>query len=75
MTLLGHKSNQYLWKYVQLARIRFGGAPKYESRWIYTDEEEIKAHNEGYCLVREDKDNHRFLYKKQIRTAATTVPG
>ncbi|MGA3111226.1 MAG: hypothetical protein ABSE15_04245 [Candidatus Bathyarchaeia archaeon] len=71
MLLLGHKTNQQMYKYVQLAHVYFGGSPKYVCKWINTDEEEINAVNEGWILVREDKENHRYLYKKQVSSAAT----
>jgi hypothetical protein len=71
MLLLGHKTNQQMYKYVQLAHIYFGGSPKYVSKWITTDEEELKAINDGWMLVREDKESHRYLYKKQVSSAAT----
>jgi hypothetical protein len=35
--------------------VYFGGSPKYVSKWISTDEEEINAVNEGWILVREEK--------------------
>jgi len=71
MLLLGHKTNQQMYKYVQLSHIYFGGSPKYVSKWIYNDEEELEAVNEGWILHREDKENNRYLYKKQVRSAAT----
>jgi len=36
-----------------------GDSPKYFIKWISTDEEEIKAINDGWVLVREDKENKR----------------
>ena len=71
MLLLGHKTNQQMFKYVQLSHVYFGGSPKYVSKWISTDQEEINAVNDGWVLVREDKENHRCLYKKQVSSAAT----
>ena len=32
---------------------------------------EINAVNECWILVREEKENHRYLYKKQVSSAAT----
>lgn len=71
MLLLGHKTNQQMYKYVQLAHVYFVGSPKYVSKWITSDEEELKAVNDGWLLVREDKENRRCLYKKQVSSAAT----
>ena len=71
MLLLGHKTNQQMYKYVQFAHVYCGGSPKYVSKWISTDEEEINAVNEGWILVREEKENRRYLYKKQVSSAAT----
>lgn len=34
-----------------------GDSPKYFIQWISTDEEEINAINDGWVLVREDKEN------------------
>ena len=53
------------YKYVQLAHVYFGGSPNSVSKWISTDEEEINAVNEGWQLVREDKENNRYLYKNK----------
>jgi hypothetical protein len=60
-----------MYKYVQLAQVYFGGSPKYVSKWIITNEEEINAVNDGWVLHREDKENHRYLYKKHVSSAAT----
>jgi hypothetical protein len=71
MLLLGHKTNQQMYKFVQLAHIYFGVSPKYVSKWISTNEEEITAVNESWILVKEDKESHRYLYKKQVSSEAT----
>jgi hypothetical protein len=52
-------------------RVYFGGSPKYVSKWISTDEEEINAVNEGWILVRDEKENHPYLYKKPVSSAVT----
>ncbi len=51
--------------------VYFCGSPKYVSKWIGSDEDEINAVNEGWILVREDKENHLYLYKKQVSSATT----
>jgi hypothetical protein len=66
MILLGHKTNQQMYKYVQLSHVYFGGSTKYVSKWISTDEEEINAVDEGWILVREDKEKRRYLYRSRL---------
>jgi hypothetical protein len=56
---------------LEVANLGFGGSPKYVSKWIFTDEEEMNAVNDGWVLHREDKENHRYLYKKQVSSAVT----
>ena len=73
MLLLGDKTNRQMYKYSQLKPVYFCGSPKYVSKWIGSDEDEINAVNEGWILVREDKENHLYLYKKQVSSA--TTPG
>ncbi len=51
-------------------RSTFGGSPKFISKWLYADEKELKAVNDGWQLVREE-GNHRYLYMKQVSLAAT----
>ncbi len=59
------------YKYVQLAHAYFGGSPKYVSKWISVNEEEINAVNEGRILLREEGKNYRYLYKKKVSSATT----
>jgi integrase len=70
MILLGHKSTKYLWLYVQLAHIYFGGTPKYSSVWVNDREEETKLADAGYMPVRTDPRDGASLYRKQIFSAA-----
>ena len=63
MVLLGHKSTRYLWLYVQLAKIYFGGPRKYVSLWVYEREQESRAVEQGFEYVRTDKDG-ASLYRK-----------
>jgi len=65
MLLLGHKTSQQMYKYVQLAHVYFGGSPKFVGKWISTDEQELSVVNDGWVMVREDKENHRYLYKNK----------
>ncbi len=73
MILLGHKSTKYLWLYVQLAHIYFGGTPKYTSVWVNNREEETKLADDGYMLVRTDPKDGASLYRKQISSAAQLI--
>jgi integrase len=73
MILLGHKSTKYLWLYVQLAKIYFGGTPKYTSVWVNNREEETKLSDAGYTLVRTDPRDGASLYRKQISAAAQLI--
>ena len=73
MILLGHKSTKYLWLYVQLAKIYFGGTPKYNHIWVNDREQEGKLVDEGYTLVRTDPRDGASLYKKQISAAAQLI--
>lgn len=63
MVLLGHKSTKYLWLYVQLAKIYFGGPRRYVSKWVYNREQENAAVEEGFEYIRTDKDG-ASLYRK-----------
>ena len=60
-----------MYKYVQLSYVYFCGSPKYVSIGIGTNEDEINAVNEGWILVREDKENYLYLYKKKVSSATT----
>jgi hypothetical protein len=73
MILLGHKSTKYLWLYVQLAHIYFGGSPKYTSVWVNNREEETKLSDAGYTLVRTDPRDGSSLYRKQLFAAAQLI--
>jgi hypothetical protein len=73
MILLGHKSTKYLWLYVQLAHIYFGGTPKYTSIWVNNREEETKLSDAGYTLVRTDPKDGSSLYRKQLSSAAQLI--
>ena len=73
MILLGHKSTKYLWLYVQLAHISFGGTPKYSNVWVNDREEETKLADAGYMLVRTDPRDGASLYRKQIFSAAQLI--
>jgi integrase len=63
MVLLGHKSTRYLWLYVQLAKIYFGGPRKYIHLWVYNREQENNAVDQGFEYIRTDKDG-ASLYRK-----------
>jgi hypothetical protein len=71
MLLLEDKTNRQMYKYVQLKPVYFCGQPKYVSKWIGSDEDKINAVNEGWILVREEKENYRYLYKKQVSSSTT----
>ena len=43
MFLLGRKTNQQMYKYIQLSYVYFGGSPKYVSKLIGAEEDEINA--------------------------------
>ena len=73
MVLLGHKSTEYLWLYVQLAHIYFGGPKRYISLWVYDREQETKAIEQGFEYVRTDLKDGASLYRKPDRTAAATI--
>ena len=73
MILLGHKSTKYLWLYIQLSKIYFGGTPKYTHIWVTTHEEESKAFDDGYQFIRRDPTDGACLYsKKNCRVGSTT---
>ncbi len=57
MVLLGHRSTKYLWLYVQLAHIYFGGPKKYVSLWVYDRVQE------GFEYIRTDRYG-ASLYRK-----------
>jgi integrase len=63
MVLLGHKSTKYLWLYVQLAKIYFGGPRTYVCHIAYTREQETKLIEQGFEYIRTDKDG-ASLYRK-----------
>ena len=63
MVLLGHKSTKYLWLYVRLAKIYFGGAREYVCKWVNDREQESKLAEQGFDHVRTDKDGYS-LYRK-----------
>ena len=73
MILLGHKSTKYLWLYVQLAHIYFGGTPKYSSIWVHDREQESKIADEGYTYIRTDPKDGASLYRKQISASAQLI--
>ena len=75
MILLGHKSTKYIYKYVQLAAIYFGGEKKYISQWVTTREQETKIVEEGYELVRTDPKDGASLYRKLDRKASAHFTG
>ena len=72
MILLGHKSTKYLWLYVQLAHIYFGGTPKYTSIWVNNREEETKLADDGYMLVRTDPKRRSKPIQKTNLFSSTT---
>ena len=61
---LGHRSTKYLYLYVQLAHVYFGGPRKYVSLWVYDREQESRAINQGYEYVRTDPKDGASLYRK-----------
>ena len=75
MILLGHTSTRYIWLYVQLSKIYFGGTPKYTHVWVNDREEEGKLVDEGYTLVRTDPKDGASLYCKKILGQAAQLIG
>jgi len=75
MILLGHKSTKYLWLYIQLSKIYFGGTPKYTHIWVTTREEESKAFDDGYQFIRRDPTDGACLYGKKIVGSAAQLIG
>jgi hypothetical protein len=73
MILLGHTSTKYLWLYVQLAHIYFGGTPKYSSIWVTDREQETKAADEGYTYIRTNPKDAASLYRKVISSGAQLI--
>ena len=73
--LLDHKSTKYLWLYVQLSKIYFGGIPKYTHIWVITREEESKAYDDGYQFIRRDPTDGACLYGKKIVGSAAQLIG
>ena len=72
MILLGHTSCKYIYIYVQLSKIYFGGPPKYNSVWVHNDrEKETKLNDDGYEFVRQDPKDGAVLYRKKIYSGAT----
>ena len=71
MTLLGHTSCKYIYKYVQLAKIYFGSTPKFKSTWVNDREEETKLIDDGYQFIRMDPKDGACLYRKLISSGAT----
>jgi integrase/transposase-like protein len=63
MVLLGHKSTRYLWLYVQLAKIHFGGAREYVCLKVHDEQQERKAIEQGFEYVRTDKDGGSYYRK------------
>jgi integrase/ribosomal protein L37AE/L43A len=63
MVLLGHKSTRYLWLYVQLAKIYFGGAREYVCLKVYDELQERKAIEQGFEYVRTDTDGGSYYRK------------
>jgi integrase len=73
MVLLGHKSTKYLWLYVQLAHVYFGGVKKYVSLWVHNREEESLAVEQGFEYVRTDSKDGASLCRKPDRTSAAVI--
>jgi len=73
MILLGHKSTKYMWLYVQLAHVYFGGSKKYVSLWVTDREQETKAIEQGYDYVRTDPKDGASLYRKVDTSAAKMI--
>jgi hypothetical protein len=63
MVLLGHKSTKYLWLYVQLSKIYFGGAREYVCKEATDLQTEIKLIEQGFEYVRTTNDGIS-LYRK-----------
>ena len=75
MILLGHTSTRYLWLYIQLSKIYFGGTPKFTHIWVNTREEEGKAFDDGYQYIRTDSTDGARLYGKKIVGSAAKLIG
>ena len=73
MILLGHKSTKYIFTYVQLAHIYFGGVKKYVSVWVTDRDQETKAVDEGYEYVRTDPKDGASLYRRVDTSAAKLI--
>ncbi len=58
MVLLGHRSTKYLWLYVQLAHIYFGGPRKYVSLWVYDRVQEV------FEYIRTDRETAQAFTEK-----------
>jgi hypothetical protein len=71
MVMHGHTSCKYIYKYAQLAKIYFGGVPKYKSVWVNDRDVETKLADEGYQLVRVDPKDGACLYRKLVTSGAT----
>jgi len=70
MILLGHTSCKYIYIYVQLAHVYFGGGPqKYIPLWVTTREQEDKAVEEGYEYVRTTPDGASLYRKANLKAA------
>jgi integrase len=73
--LLGHTSNKYVMKYAQLAKLYFGGTPKYHSVWVNNREQETKLADEGYALIRTDPKDGACLYRKLEHLPGSSLIG
>ena len=73
MILLGHKTTRYIFIYVQLAHIYFGGVKKYVTIWVTDRDQETKANEEGYEYVRTDSKDGASLYRKVDTSAAKMI--
>jgi hypothetical protein len=64
---------RYVYVYVRLAHIYFGGVHKYVSVWVNDREQETKLSDEGFQLVRTDPKDGASLYRKLDMTAAKMI--
>lgn len=62
MVLLGHKSTKYLWLYVQLAKIYFGGAREWVCKEAVDRQQEMKLIEAGFEYIR--TEDGVSLYRK-----------
>ena len=73
MISLGHKSIKYIFTYVQLAHIYFGGVKKYVSIWVTDRDQETKTSEEDYEYVRTDPKDGASLHRKVDTSAAKLI--